>query len=73
MSPITIDDSPRPDKRFLYIPDMIPYGISVVSENSVSIFTTPYDSPKLPVITSYYPHPRNAMNIDNHIHGRVKI
>ena len=41
-----IDDSFRPNKSACYAPDLIPDLIYVDSGNSVSAFTTPYNSHK---------------------------
>ena len=41
--PITIDDSPIPNKRSWYTPDTLPSAIYVASGNSVNVFTNPSD------------------------------
>ena len=43
LHPITIDDRTSSHKRSRYTPYLLPYAISVASENSVSILTTPSD------------------------------
>ena len=45
LPPITFYDRPRPHKITHYTPDLLPAAISVASENYVSTFTTPSDSP----------------------------
>ena len=47
LPPITIDNRPRLHKRARYTPDLLPYAISVASEDYVSTLTTPSDSPDL--------------------------
>ena len=64
LTPIIIDDIPQPHNISWYNPDLIPYNISVASENSVSTFTTPNDSPLLLILTYYYPSPPHAMKKD---------
>ena len=48
LPPITIDGRHRPHKIAHYTPDMLPYAISVDSENYFSTLTTPSDSQDLP-------------------------
>ena len=45
LPPITIDDRPRPQKISRYNPYLLPAAIYVVSENYVSNFNPPSDSP----------------------------
>ena len=49
---ITIDDSPRLNKRYRYTSDTIPAAISVTSGNYGIMLTTPSDSPKVIVLDS---------------------
>ena len=51
---------------------MLPAAIYVASENSVSTFTNPYDSPELLVLTSDYPNQIHATDKDEPYHGRMK-
>ena len=60
-----IDDSFTPKKKSRYTPDTFTYNIYVVSENSVSNLTDPYEYPQVSIITS------DAPNID-HIITRDK-
>ena len=69
---ITIHDIPLPRKIYHYTPDMIPDTISAASENSVSNFTTPSDSPQLHILTSHYPNPPHGMKKYEPYSGRVK-
>ena len=62
LPPINIDNSPHPDIRYRYTPDLIPYAISVASEKSVSTLTTPSNSPQLPVVTSNDTKPHHSTN-----------
>ena len=64
LPPITFDDRPRPHKRSRYTPDLLPYAISVASENyfstlitsSVSTDLLPSDAPNnLHFIKKYEP------------------
>ena len=48
LPPITIDGRHRPHKISHYTPDMLPYAISVDSENYFSTLITPSDSQDLP-------------------------
>ena len=47
LPPITIEDRPHLHKRVLYTPDLLPFAISVASENAFSNLTTPSYSPYL--------------------------
>ena len=66
---ITIDDIPRLQKRAQYTPDMLPDAISVASENSVSNFSTPYDSPYILHTDDLNTH--HVMNMDVPVRGRL--
>ena len=55
LSPITIDDITRPNKRSWYNPYLIPASISVASENFVINLTNPYDYTLLFILPSDYP------------------
>ena len=48
---------------------MLPYAISVASENYVSTFTTPYDSPD--ILLSDDPNTLHSMEKDVTFRGRV--
>ena len=69
---ITIVDRPRPHKRALYIPDIIPATIYVSSEKSVITLTTPSTSSKIILLSSDYPKPRHTTKKDDPYRGRVK-
>ena len=69
--PVTIDDRPFPHKRARYFPDLLPDTILVASGNSVSTFTTPYDSPDL--LPSDDPNTLHVMNKYEPFIGRVHI
>ena len=73
LSLITIDYRPSPHKIARDTPDLLPYTISVASENSVSNFTTPYDSPKIILLPSSDTNYLHAINKYDSNHGRVKI
>ena len=47
LPPITIDGTPPPHNRARYAPYLIPATIYVASENSVSTFTSPSNSPDI--------------------------
>ena len=66
---ITIDDRPRPHKRAQYTPYLLPAAISVASENYVSTFTTPTDSPDL--LLSDDPNTLHVMKKCSHLQGRA--
>ena len=70
---ITIDDRPLLHKRSRYTSDLIVDTISVVSKNSVSSLTNPFDSPQHLLLTYYDHNSHHAMNKYNSYHGRVKI
>ena len=59
---ITIDDRPRPHKIAHYTLDLLPYTISIVSENSVSTLNTTSDLPQLILLTSDDTNPTHEMN-----------
>ena len=61
LSPITIDDIPRPHKISHYTSDVLPSTISVAYENFVSTLTTPYDLPRNILLPSDYPNHFHAM------------
>ena len=61
LTPINIDDRPRPDKGYQYTPDMLPAAISVASENIFTL-TTPSDSLQLLIITTDDTNSHHATN-----------
>ena len=69
---ITIVDRPRPHKRSLYIPDIIPATIYVSSEKSVITLTTPSTSSKIILLSSNYPKHHHTTKKDDPYRGRVK-
>ena len=68
LPPINFDDRPRPHNRALYTSDMTPANVSVVSENSFSTLTTPYDYPDL--LPSDDPNTIHVIKIDLPVLGR---
>ena len=73
LPPITIDDSPLPDKIDRYTPDLFSAAIYVASENSVINLTTHFDSPHVPVLSFDDSNPHYTINKDKTWRGRVKI
>ena len=69
---VTIDDTPCTNERSHCTPVLLPDEIYVASENSVSNFIVPYDSPQLIFLTSGYLNPHYAMKKYEPYHGRVK-
>ena len=72
LTPITIADRSIRNLISHYNSDLLPYTISVASENSVSTLTTPSDYPKLLLLTSDDPKHLHAMKKDENYHGRIK-
>ena len=71
--PIPVDDRPYQHKISRCTPYMLPDTIYVASENYVSTFTKPSDSPRLFLLPSDDPNPPHAMKKDDPYRGRVKI
>ena len=71
LPPITFNDIPRPHKRNLYTPYLIPAAISVASENSFITLTPPSDSPD--ILPSDDPNTLRVMKKGVPFLGRVKI
>ena len=69
---MTIYDSPRPKTISHYTPDLFPASIPVASENFIITLTTPFDSPKYNLLTSYYPNIDNIIMSDEYDGGNVK-
>ena len=69
---MTFDDRVRPHKIARYTPDLLPDDIYVASEKSVSNFTTPYDSPRLFLLTSDDPNHPHIMNKYEPYRGRLR-
>ena len=69
LPPITIDDIPRPHKRALDNPDLIPAAISVASEDYVSTLNTPSDFPD--ILPSYDTNTLHLLKEDLPFQGRV--
>ena len=61
ISPIRIYDKPLPHKRSHYTPYLLPVAISIVSEDYVITFTSPYYFPRLLLLPSGDTNPPHAM------------
>ena len=72
LPPITIDDKPRLHKISRHTLDLLPVDISVASENSLSTFTTYFDSPKVIVLTYNDTNPRYVINKDKPYHVMLR-
>ena len=72
LPPITIDDRPRQHKRACYAPDLFPAAIYIASDNSVSTFTTPSDSPQIFILPSDDTNPIHVMRKDGTYRSRLK-
>ena len=60
LTPITINDTPHPDKISLYTTDPLPDSIYVASENYVFNLKNPYDYQKVTVLA--YDNPNTQHN-----------
>ena len=61
---VTIDESPRPKKRYCYTSDTLLDSIYVASGNSVRMFTTPSYPPQLLEANSNDPGARLQVEVD---------